>query len=66
MISRELKAFAAVSVGSLALLAIVAIGLKLLGANSEEASVGFVVTMAVAAFASAFAFDRYSTPPDQR
>lgn len=66
MTKREQAAFLVLLVAFA--LAVVAIGVGgvLLDASSEVISVCWVVLIGVGAPVTAFAFDRYSTPPDRR
>jgi hypothetical protein len=46
--------------------AVVVMGLKLLDASDEMASTALVCLLAIDGLVGAFAFDRYTTPPEER
>ncbi|HEY1855534.1 MAG TPA: hypothetical protein VGG40_13205 [Solirubrobacterales bacterium] len=45
---------------------VVGVGLKLLGANDEVLSIGFLLVIAIGGLGGGWAFDRYTDPPEKR
>jgi hypothetical protein len=66
MSKREKKAFVVATAPLILVAVAIAVGGRLVGASSEAISTAWIVLVAVGAVASAFAFDRLSSPPDRR
>lgn len=65
MSESEKKAFAALVAVCWVVLLAVGFGLSRLGASSEVAAAAFAVLIGLEALGSAWAFARYSTPPER-